>query len=165
MSYNIYKGRPRNPSFELNPLGFDLKENCCTNSISSSLFTKEITTCCVKLLLIQHIVCILASPSRLYTWIIKEICLIKIKFQKYNATYNCFIFTLQISNYIIYHLFINKLSNKCAYMSWNETKNFNKNMNSAVSIYEKGASLENIAKYFNVLRGTVKYHFNKNNVK
>ena len=50
-------------------------------------------------------------------------------------------------------------------MSWNETKNFNKNMNSAVSIYEKGASLENIAKYFNVLRGTVKYHFNKNNVK
>jgi hypothetical protein len=50
-------------------------------------------------------------------------------------------------------------------MSWNETKNFNKNMNSAVSMYEKGASLENIAKYFNVLRGTVKYHFNKNNVK
>jgi len=38
-------------------------------------------------------------------------------------------------------------------------------MNSAVSMYEKGASLENIAKYFNVLRGTVKYHFNKNNVK
>ena len=107
----------------------------------------------------------MASTSRLCTWIIKEISLIKIKFEKYNATYNSFIFTLQISNYLIYHLFINKLFIKCAYMSWNETKNFNKNMNSAVSMYEKGASLENIAKYFNVLRGTVKYHFNKNNVK
>ena len=50
-------------------------------------------------------------------------------------------------------------------MSWNEAKGFEKHLNNAYEMYVKGSSLEDVAKFYNVLRGTVTYHFKKNNFK
>ena len=51
----------------INPLAFVYKGNCCVNSILQSLFNKEITTYCVKILLILNIVCVWVEPSRFCT--------------------------------------------------------------------------------------------------
>ena len=71
---------------------------------------------------------------------------------------------LQTSKDIIYN-FINRSNYIRDYeMPWNETKNFNKHLNSAISMYKKGSSLLNIVNHFNMLQGNIKYNFNKKGV-
>jgi len=48
-------------------------------------------------------------------------------------------------------------------MAW-PSKGFEKNVEDAASMYSEGRSLEEIASHFGVLRGTITYHFKKNNI-